>query len=83
MTRDPRNGANSGDMAVEFDANIGAIQLASICIDLHSNRPPRGRGGPGKKRNKLRGCRSLGLMPQGVAAISRKYQRGDLNSHAR
>ena len=41
----PENGANSGDMALDFGANIGAIQLASICIDLHSSRPQRGRGG--------------------------------------
>ena len=26
-----RNGANSGDMTLDFGANIGAIQLASIC----------------------------------------------------
>jgi len=31
----PRNGANSGDMTLDFGATIGAIQLASICVNLH------------------------------------------------
>jgi hypothetical protein len=31
----PENGANSGDMTLDFGAIIGAIQLASICINLH------------------------------------------------
>ena len=30
-----QNGANSGDMTLDYGASIGAIQLASICTDLH------------------------------------------------
>ncbi len=60
-------------------ARIDLHRFASICTEV---RRRRGRGGRGKKRNKLRGCRSLGLVLQRLAAICQKYQRRDLNPHA-
>ena len=73
----------SGDIVVPLLVPYSSHRFASFCIDLHSSRPPRGRGVVAKKRNKLRVCRSLLLMPQGVAAFSEEYQRRDLNPHVR
>ena len=44
----PKNGANSGDMTLDFGAIIGAIQLASICINLHRFALKAGGVGQGR-----------------------------------